>query len=111
MRLISFTPTRRTVGYTTTADCRKKRNYDNTNTLWPRVQDSSDLEETELANVAARVQGINPSELSRQITIIQKRPLDLALDKPETVDMSIWKRYRLQSTDLQRSSARPTYSL
>ncbi len=83
LRLNLFTPTRKVVGYTTTADGRRKRIYDKPATPWQRLQASGALDEQRLAAVAATVDGTNPADLTRQINAIQMQQLDLAKVKTE----------------------------
>lgn len=85
LRLNFFTPTKKPVGYTTTADGRKKRIYDKPATPWQRLQESGVLDTQQLSNVAARIAGINPADLTRQINAIQMQLLDLAKDKTEAL--------------------------
>lgn len=85
LRLNFFTPTKKPVGYTTTADGRKKRIYDKPATPWQRLQASGVLDAQQLSAVAARVEGINPADLTRQITAIQMQLLDLAKAKTEAL--------------------------
>ena len=70
LRLNFFTPTKKAVGYTTTADGRKKRIYDKPATPWHRLQASGILDAQQLSDVAARIEGINPADLTRPITRI-----------------------------------------
>ena len=85
LRLNFFTPTKKPVGYTTTADGRRKRIYDKPATPWQRLQESGVLDTQQLSIVAARVEGINPADLTRQINTIQMQLLDLAKAKTETL--------------------------
>ena len=85
LRLNFFTPTKKAVGYTTTADGRKKRIYDKPATPWQRLQASDVLDAQHLSVVAARVDGINPADLTRQINAIQMQLLDLAKAKTEAL--------------------------
>jgi len=85
LRLNFFTPTKKAVGYTTTADGRKKRIYDKPATPWQRLQASDALDAQHLSVVAARVDGINPADLTRQINAIQMQLLDLAKAKTEAL--------------------------
>ena len=85
LRLNFFTPTKKAVGYTTTADGRKKRIYDKPATPWQRLQESDVLDAQHLSVVAARVDGINPADLTRQINAIQMQLLDLAKAKTEAL--------------------------
>lgn len=85
LRLNFFTPTKKAVGYTTTADGRKKRVYDKPATPWQRLQASEVLDTHQLSHVAARIEGINPADLTRQINSIQMQLLDLAKTKTEAL--------------------------
>ncbi len=85
LRLNFFTPTKKPVGYTTTANGRRKRIYDKPATPWQRLQSSGVLDTQQLSNVAARIEGINPADLTRQINTIQMQLLDLAKAKTEAL--------------------------
>ena len=85
LRLNFFTPTKKPVGYTTTAAGRRKRIYDKPATPWQRLQASGVLDNQQLSDVAARVEGINPADLTRQINTIQMQLLDLAKAKTEAL--------------------------
>ena len=78
-------PDEKPVGYTTTADGRKKRVYDKPKTPWQRLQESGVLDTKQLSAVAARIEGINPADLTRQINAIQMQLLDLAKAKTEAL--------------------------
>jgi hypothetical protein len=85
LRLNFFTPTKKPVSYTTTADGRRKRIYDKPATPWQRLQESGALDAQQLSTVAARIEGINPADLTRQINAIQMQLLDLAKAKTEAL--------------------------
>jgi hypothetical protein len=85
LRLNFFTPTKKPIGYTTTADGRKKRIYDKPKTPWQRLQESGVLDTQQFSAVSARIDGINPADLTRQINAIQMQLLDLAKAKTETL--------------------------
>jgi len=85
LRCNFFTPTKKPVGYTTTAGGRRKRIYDSPATPWQRLQSSGVLDAQQLSNVAARIEGINPADLTRQINTIQMQLLDLAKAKTEAL--------------------------
>jgi hypothetical protein len=85
LRCNFFTPTKKPVGYTTTANGRRKRIYDSPATPWQRLQSSGVLDKQQLSNVAARIEGINPADLTRQINTIQMQLLDLAKAKTEAL--------------------------
>jgi len=85
LRLNFFTPTKKAVGYSTTANGRRKRIYDKPATPWQRLQKSGVLDAQHLSAVAARIEGINPADLTRQINAIQMQLLDLAKAKTEAL--------------------------
>jgi len=85
LRLNFFTPTKKPVGYTTTADGRKKRIYDKPKTPWQRLQASEVIDNQHLSKVSTRIEGINPADLTRQINTIQMQLLDLAQAKTEAL--------------------------
>lgn len=85
LRLNFFTPTRKAVGYTTAADGRRKRIYDTPATPWQRVQAFGVLDEQQTSAAAARIDGVNPADLTRQITAIQTQLLDLARANTEAL--------------------------
>ena len=85
LRLNFFTPTKKAVGYTAAANGRRKRIYDKPATPWQRLQASDVLDAQQLSAVVARIQGINPADLTRQINTIQMRLLDLAKTKTEAL--------------------------
>lgn len=88
LRLNFFTPTKKPVGYATTADGRRKRLYDTPATPWQRVLGSGLLTEQQRAAVAARVAGVNPADLTRRINQIQLRLIELAKNKTEALAAS-----------------------
>src|SRR5690606_41115173 len=79
------TPTKKPIGYATTADGRRKRLYDKPLTPWLRVLDSKLLTNEQAALVEARITGINPADLTRQINKIQLRLIELSQDKTEAL--------------------------
>lgn len=85
LRLNFFTPTKKAVGYTTTAEGRKKRIYDKPATPWQRLRKSELLDTQQLSDVADRIEGINPADLTRRINAIQIQLLDLAKTKTEAL--------------------------
>ena len=85
LRLNFFTPTKKAIGYSTKADGRRKRIYDKPATPWQRLQKSGVLDAQQLSTVAARIEGINPADLTRQINAIQMQLLDLAKAKTEAL--------------------------
>ena len=97
LRLNFFTPTKKPVGYTTTTNGRRKRIYDKPATPWQRLQTSGALDTQQLSNVAARIEGINPADLTRQINTIQMQLLDLA--KAKTDALAAARHIDLQALD------------
>lgn len=85
LRLNFFTPTKKPIGYATHADGRRSRLYDTPRTPWMRVQESRLLTDEQAATVKARVEGINPADLTRKINRIQLRLIDLSQDKTEAL--------------------------
>lgn len=85
LRLNFFTPTKKPVGYTSTANGRRKRIYDKPATPWHRLQASGVVDAQQLSEASARIEGINPADLTRQINTIQMQLLDLAKAKTEAL--------------------------
>ena len=85
LRLNFFTPTRKPVDYTTAADGRRRRVYDLPKTPWQRVLDAAIISEDRIAEVQARVQGVNPADLTRQINQIQTQLTTTARAKTEAL--------------------------
>jgi Integrase core domain len=85
LRLNFFTPTKKPIGYCTTEDGRRRRVYDQPKTPWQRLQRSGFLDTQQFSTVAARIDGINPADLTRQINTIQMKLLDLAQAKTEAL--------------------------
>lgn len=85
LRLNFFTPTKKPTGYTATGDGRKKRIYDTPATPWQRVQNADILDEQQRSAIAARIDGINPADLTRQINDLQMQLIDLAQDKTDAL--------------------------
>ncbi|MGH3562901.1 MAG: integrase catalytic domain-containing protein, partial [Mycobacterium sp.] len=85
LRLNFFTPTKKAIGYTTTAAGRRRRVYDKPATPWQRLKSSGVLDTQQLSDAAARIEGVNPADLTRQINAIQMQLLDLAKAKTEAL--------------------------
>jgi predicted transposase YbfD/YdcC len=85
LRLNFFTPTKKPIGYAINADGRKKRLYDKPATPWQRVQSSNIIDAQQLSDIAARIDGINPADSTREINAIQMQLLDLAKAKTEAL--------------------------
>jgi hypothetical protein len=88
MRLNFFTPTKKPIGYVTAADGRRTRLYDTPKTPWQRVLDSGVLNTEQAHAVQARVVGVNPADLTRQINQIQLRLIELSQGKTEAMTTS-----------------------
>jgi hypothetical protein len=104
LRLNFFTPTRKPVGYDQTGDGRRRRVYDKPATPWQRVKASGLLDQTQQAAVEARITGINPADLTRQINAIQMQLIELAKDKTQALADS----RRLDMANLTQSIKRLT---
>lgn len=85
LRLNFFTPTKKPIGHTTTADGRGKRIWDKPKTPWQRLRESGVLDDQEQAALATRIDGVNPADLTRHINAIQTQLLDLAKGKTEAL--------------------------
>jgi hypothetical protein len=95
VRLNFFTPTRKPVGYTTTANGRRRRLYDDPKTPWQRVRDTGILTENQIVDVSKRIEGVNPADLTRQINQIQTRLTNTA--RAATEALSTAKTFDLES--------------
>jgi hypothetical protein len=80
-RLNFFTPTKKPVRYDTTATGRRRRVYDKPQTPWQRVKASGVLTAGQAAAVEDRIKGVNPADLTRQITAVQAQLTALARGK------------------------------
>ncbi len=85
MRLNFFTPTRKPVDYITMANGRRRRIYDTPATPWQRVKDADILTDDQIAAVEARIHGVNPADLTRQINAVQTRLTAIAQAKTEAI--------------------------
>jgi hypothetical protein len=81
LRLNFFTPTKKPVRYDTTASGRRRRVYDAPATPWQRAEAFGLVTAEQATAVRARVQGVNPADLTRQITALQAQLTGLAQDK------------------------------
>lgn len=88
LRLNFFTPTKKPLEYHTSPDGRRKRVYDDPKTPWQRVQQAGILTDQQRAEQATRIDGINPADLTRDITTIQTQLLDLARAKTQALAAS-----------------------
>ncbi len=85
MRLNFFTPTKKPIGYATTATGRRKRLYDAPKTPWQRVLESGLLTDEHGTAIQARIAGVNPADLTRRINQIQQRLIELSREKTEAL--------------------------
>lgn len=83
-----FTPTKKPTSYTTTADGRRRRVYDKPKTPWQRVIETGNLTDEQAQTLAARIAGINPADLTRQINQIQQQLTTLSQGKTEAMAAS-----------------------
>ena len=88
LRLNFFTPTKKPTSYATTADGRRTRVYDKPATPWQRVLASGILTDAQAATIAARIEGVNPADLTRQINKIQLRLIERSQDKTQALAAS-----------------------
>ena len=100
LRLNFFTPTKKPVGYSETTGGRRRRLYDAPATPWQRVQRSGIP--VNVARVEARVAGINPADLTREITRLQHELTKLAAEKTRALSES----RRLDMGSLEKSIQR-----
>src|SRR5699024_9631772 len=85
LRLNFFTPTKKPIGYATTTDGRRRRIYDTPKTPVQRVVESALLTQEQTRTLEARIAGVNPADLTRQINQVQLQLIDLARDKTEAL--------------------------
>jgi len=102
LRLNFFTPTKKPTGYTTAANGRRQKVYDDPRTPWQRVKNCDLLDEETIGRVEQRIIGVNPADLTRQITAIQHNLTLLARDKTQS---AIAARH-LDMASLQSSTTR-----
>lgn len=100
LRLNFFTPTKKPVGYSETAGGRRRRLYDKPATPWQRVQRSN--VPVDVTQVEARIEGINPADLTRQIGRLQNELTRLAAQKTRSLSES----RRLDMASLEKSIQR-----
>lgn len=85
LRLNFFTPTKKPTGYSTNGDGRRRRTYDTPATPWQRVQACANLDQDQICTARRRIEGINPADLTRQITVLQMKLMDLAQAKTQAL--------------------------
>lgn len=81
LRLNFFTPTKKPIGYTTGPSGRRTRLYDTPATPWQGVLASGLLSNEQATTTQTRITGVNPADLTRQITQIQHRLIELSQNK------------------------------
>jgi Integrase core domain len=84
-RLNYLTPTRKPIGYSSTADGRRRRLYDDPATPLERLLAAAVLSPAQQAELIAYRDSLNPAAIGRQIAALQNRLLLLAKDKTEQI--------------------------
>lgn len=100
LKLNFFTPTKKPVGYSETKSGRRRRIYDAPATPWQRVKRSG--VPVDIAEVEQRIAGINPADLTREVTRLQNKLTRLSAEKTRAMSES----RRLDMTSLERSIQR-----
>ena len=100
LRMNFFTPTKKPIGYDQTAGGRRRRIYDQPKTPWQRVKCSG--VPVDIESVEARIAGINPADLTREINAIQQQLTHLAAEKTRALTQT----RRLDMTSLEKSIKR-----
>lgn len=73
------------IDYITIVNGRRRQTYDAPATPWQRVKEANILTGGEIGVVQARIHGVNPPDLTRQINAIQTQLTELALAKTEVI--------------------------
>jgi hypothetical protein len=89
VRLNMFTATTKAIGWRSNKHGKKTRVYDKPRTPYQRVIDSGAMTAEKAAEFVALFEATNPAELTRKITAIQNRLINLAKDKTEAITASI----------------------
>jgi hypothetical protein len=89
VRLNLFTATTKAIDWRSNKHGKKTRVYDKPRTPYQRVIDSGAMTAEKAAEFAALFEATNPAELTRHITAIQNRLINLAKDKTEAITTSI----------------------
>jgi hypothetical protein len=89
VRLNLFTATTKAIDWRSNKHGKKTRVYDKPRTPYQRVIDSGILTPEKAAELAALFEVTNPAELTRKITAIQTRLINLAKDKTSAVTASV----------------------
>jgi hypothetical protein len=82
-RLNYLTPTIKPIGYTNTADGRRRRLYDAPQTPLQRLLAAGVLSAAQQAELVAYRDSLNPAKIGREIADLQNRLLLLAKEKTE----------------------------
>ncbi|WP_444309154.1 integrase catalytic domain-containing protein [Mycobacterium marinum] len=82
-RLNYLTPTIKPIGYTSSADGRRRRLYDAPQTPLQRLLAAGVLSPAQQAELIAYRDGLNPAKIGREIADLQNRLLTLAKEKTE----------------------------
>ena len=82
-RLNYLTPTKKPIGYASTADGRRRRLYDAPQTPLDRLLAAGALSPTQQAELTAYRDSLNPAKIGREIADLQNRLLVLAKEKTE----------------------------
>jgi hypothetical protein len=89
VRLNMFTATTKAINWRSNKHGKKTRVYDKPRTPYQSVIDSGAMDAAKAAEFAALFQATNPADLTRKITAIQSRLINLAKDKTEAITASI----------------------
>lgn len=89
VRLNLFTATTKAVGWRSNKHGKKTRVYDTPRTPYQRALDSRILTETKATELAGLFDPTNPTDLTRQITVIQTGLIRLAADKTDAIGAKI----------------------
>lgn len=87
-RLNYLTPTIKPIGYTSSADGRRRRRYDTPQTPLQRLLAAGVLSPAQQADLIAYRDSLNPAQIGRQIADLQNRLLILAKEKTEQLYLS-----------------------
>jgi hypothetical protein len=82
-RLNYLTPTKKPIDYTSTSDGRRRRIYDKPKTPLDRLLEAGTLSPTQVAELTAYRDTLNPAAIGREIADLQAVLLKLAKDKTE----------------------------
>lgn len=89
VRLNMFTATTKAIGWRSNRNGKNTRVYDAPRTPYQRVLDTGVLTPAKAAELAALFEATNPAELTRKITAIQTRLIELAAAKTDALTATI----------------------